>query len=138
MKKKLISILLVLMVVIVSVPKYSFATEGGKVIFINMNRTTIQSMQEIPSLKSELEKRGYFQYEISNFSKPGFHSRHNKNYWCYICCRLCLYGMWGWGFGDQNQCDDWCIYRGWYVEYDFANTFKEMVKIEYAKLLGRF
>lgn len=59
MKKKLISILLVLMVVIVSVPKYSFATEGGKVIFINMNRTTIQSMQEIPSLKSELEKRGY-------------------------------------------------------------------------------
>ena len=59
MKKKLISMLLVAMVVIVSIPKYSFAAESGKVIFINMNRTTIESMQEIPSLKSELEKRGY-------------------------------------------------------------------------------
>lgn len=29
----------------------------------------------------ELEKRGYFQYEISNFSKPGFESRHNLKYW---------------------------------------------------------
>ena len=59
MKKKLISMLLVAMVLIVSIPKYSFATGSGKVIFINMNRTTLESMQEIHSLKSELEKRGY-------------------------------------------------------------------------------
>ncbi len=59
MKKKLVSILFAVMILIVSIPKYSFAAESGKVIFINMNRSTIQSMQEIPSLKSELEKRGY-------------------------------------------------------------------------------
>lgn len=59
MKKKLVSILFAVMVLIVSIPKYSFAAERGKVIFINMNRTTIQAMQEIPSLKSELETRGY-------------------------------------------------------------------------------
>lgn len=29
----------------------------------------------------ELEKRGYAQYEISNFSKPGRESRHNLVYW---------------------------------------------------------
>lgn len=29
----------------------------------------------------ELEKRGFSQYEISNFSKPGFESRHNLKYW---------------------------------------------------------
>ena len=29
----------------------------------------------------ELESRGYKQYEISNFAKPGFESRHNLKYW---------------------------------------------------------
>lgn len=28
-----------------------------------------------------LEKNNFFQYEISNFSKIGFHGRHNYNYW---------------------------------------------------------
>lgn len=28
-----------------------------------------------------LETSGYAQYEISNFSKPGFESKHNGNYW---------------------------------------------------------
>jgi oxygen-independent coproporphyrinogen-3 oxidase len=28
-----------------------------------------------------MEKAGYEQYEISNFSRPGFRSRHNSSYW---------------------------------------------------------
>jgi oxygen-independent coproporphyrinogen III oxidase len=28
-----------------------------------------------------LEKENYEQYEVSNFSLPGFHSRHNSSYW---------------------------------------------------------
>ncbi|MDE7291379.1 MAG: radical SAM family heme chaperone HemW [Treponemataceae bacterium] len=28
-----------------------------------------------------LEKKGFFQYEISNFAKKGFESRHNLSYW---------------------------------------------------------
>lgn len=31
--------------------------------------------------QEELEKRGFHQYEISNFAKPGFESRHNLKYW---------------------------------------------------------
>jgi len=32
-------------------------------------------------IKKELKSKGIFQYEISNFSKPGYESRHNTAYW---------------------------------------------------------
>ncbi|MED3500470.1 radical SAM family heme chaperone HemW [Brevibacillus agri] len=32
-------------------------------------------------LIEEMERHGYPQYEISNFAKPGFASKHNKTYW---------------------------------------------------------
>lgn len=32
-------------------------------------------------LMEEMDKQGYKQYEISNFSRPGFESRHNLTYW---------------------------------------------------------
>ena len=32
-------------------------------------------------LQDVLEEAGFIQYEISNFCKPGFHSRHNSAYW---------------------------------------------------------
>lgn len=32
-------------------------------------------------LMEELASAGYIHYEISNFCKPGFHSRHNSSYW---------------------------------------------------------
>ena len=37
--------------------------------------------QQFEILMEELEQAGYEHYEISNFSKPGFHSRHNSSYW---------------------------------------------------------
>ncbi|WP_296645003.1 hypothetical protein [Romboutsia sp. 13368] len=59
MKKKIVSLLIAVMMIMVSIPQYSFAAQRGKVIFINMNRTTLQAMQDIPTLKKELESRGY-------------------------------------------------------------------------------
>jgi len=37
--------------------------------------------EQLEYLMSELDRCGYLQYEISNFSKPGFESRHNYSYW---------------------------------------------------------
>lgn len=32
-------------------------------------------------ITTELERHGYKRYEISNYSLPGYHSRHNSGYW---------------------------------------------------------
>ncbi|MEX8545955.1 MAG: radical SAM family heme chaperone HemW [Mucilaginibacter sp.] len=40
-----------------------------------------QSAAQFEFLMQEAEKHGFEHYEISNFSLPGHHSRHNSNYW---------------------------------------------------------
>ena len=42
--------------------------------------TTFQ-LDSLRLLIDILETANYEQYEVSNFSKPGFQSRHNSNYW---------------------------------------------------------
>lgn len=39
------------------------------------------SATQFEVLIDRLEAQGYEQYEVSNFAKPGFHSKHNSNYW---------------------------------------------------------
>ena len=48
---------------------------------------TIFQMQDL--VVSTLEKAGFEHYEVSGYAKPGFHCRHNLNYWQfgdYIAC----------------------------------------------------
>lgn len=64
MKKKIASLLMIIITLISFIPKNSYADESnnkdqGKVIFINMNRTSLASMLQISSLKEELDNRGY-------------------------------------------------------------------------------
>ncbi len=40
-----------------------------------------QSAAQFEFLMGQAEKYGFEHYEISNFSLPGWHSRHNSNYW---------------------------------------------------------
>lgn len=39
------------------------------------------SAEQFELLMEIMERGGYDHYEISNFSKPGYHSRHNSSYW---------------------------------------------------------
>jgi oxygen-independent coproporphyrinogen-3 oxidase len=40
-----------------------------------------QSAAQFIYLMDAMQKNGFEHYEISNFCKPGFYSRHNSNYW---------------------------------------------------------
>ena len=61
MRKKLISFLLLMMICIGLVPNYSFAADKkeGKVIYISINRTNLDNLQEIPVLNEKLKTSGY-------------------------------------------------------------------------------
>ena len=37
--------------------------------------------QQFEILLEQMKQHGYVQYEVSNFSKPGYESKHNSNYW---------------------------------------------------------
>lgn len=43
------------------------------------------------TMVERLEEAGFAQYEISNFAKPGFESRHNTKYW--LCAPVHAYGV---------------------------------------------
>ena len=59
MRKKIISLLLLIMICVGFIPNYSFAAEEGKVIYISMNRANINDLQKIPVLQEKLKNSGY-------------------------------------------------------------------------------
>lgn len=66
---------------------YSLIVEEGTVIEKRLNNEEIELPQEDVErrmywyVKNYLELQGYLQYEISNFAKKGYSSKHNLNCW---------------------------------------------------------
>lgn len=66
---------------------YALTVEENTPLFHLIRRQKIQAVDEVKSaaqfeiLMEQMADAGYEQYEISNFSKPGFRSRHNSSYW---------------------------------------------------------
>lgn len=59
MIKRITSMFIAMIILVCSMCNNSFASENKKTIFINMNRTNLDYMTEIPVLKNELNNRGY-------------------------------------------------------------------------------
>ena len=66
---------------------YHLTFEKGTVLWKIKEKGSISEIDEEESaalfniLIEKSEKEGFIHYEISNFGKPGFFSRHNSNYW---------------------------------------------------------
>lgn len=67
------------------VSAYMLKIEENTPYFFNLDKLKLKNEDEQREIYlfacKELEKAGFIQYEISNFCKPGFESKHNLKYW---------------------------------------------------------
>ncbi|MGP1591273.1 MAG: radical SAM family heme chaperone HemW [Prevotella sp.] len=69
------------------VSAYSLMFEEGTRLYHLLQKEKIEQISEELSVEmydvliDKLSEAGFAQYEISNFAKPGFESRHNSSYW---------------------------------------------------------
>ena len=64
---------------------YLLKIEEGTYFFRNAHKLNIPDEDETADMylfmSEYLKEKGYLHYEVSNFCKEGFHSRHNMKYW---------------------------------------------------------
>lgn len=62
---------------------YSLILEENTKLYIDKHKYIDEDTDKLmfDSINNILTKNGYMHYEISNYSKPGYESIHNKNYW---------------------------------------------------------
>lgn len=64
---------------------YALKPEEGTPMFTKYLNGELLSDDEVADIYETvvkyLEEKGFFRYEVSNFSKKGFESKHNQNYW---------------------------------------------------------
>ena len=64
---------------------YALTPEVGTPIYTDYLNGELLSDDETAEIyddvRAYLKEKGFYRYEISNFAKPGFESKHNLNYW---------------------------------------------------------
>ena len=72
---------------IAHISSYALTVETGTALFkqIEKGKSMLpddeQANRQYAILQEQLAENGFLQYEVSNFAKPGFESRHNRSYW---------------------------------------------------------
>lgn len=91
---------------------YGLTMETGTAYAVAVKRkkdTPIENekqARQFHMIMDRLNEAGYMHYEISNYAKPGFESRHNSSYWK---------GKPYWGFGPSAHAFDGDNTRSWNV-----------------------
>ncbi len=99
---------------------YSLIIEPNTKLYID-NTENIDEYIDYDMYKlicKKLEKNGYNHYEVSNFSKPGYQSKHNLTYWNNE-------EYYGFGMGASGYIDN--------VRYDNTRGLNEYLKGNYVK-----
>ena len=69
------------------ISSYALTVETGTALFHQIKKSTTaapddeQDNRQYAILQEKLADVGFIQYEVSNFAKPGFESKHNTSYW---------------------------------------------------------
>jgi putative oxygen-independent coproporphyrinogen III oxidase len=69
------------------ISSYALSWEEGSVLFRKLQKGELQPAADelleacYFELIDKLEAAGFYQYELSNFAREGYHSRHNSSYW---------------------------------------------------------
>ena len=79
-------------------------------------------------VSDRLQQVGFEHYEISNYAKPGFESKHNSNYWS---------GVPYWGFGPSAHSFDGQQTRSWNIANNMVyidQIQNNIIPVEYERL----
>lgn len=126
---------------------YALTVEDGTPIYTDYLNGELPDSDEVAEMyefgRKLLEEKGYKRYEISNFAKEGFESRHNLNYWKrgeYIGVGLSASSfMQGKRFTNTFDLDEYmkCIISGFYPAVTSEQVEVNDAKFEFLMLAFR-
>lgn len=126
---------------------YALTVEDGTPIYTDYLNGELPDSDEVADLydygRALLAEKGYKRYEISNFCKEGFESRHNMNYWQrgeYIGIGLAASSfMNGKRFTNTFNLDDYmkCVISGFFPAVDCEEVSETDAKFEKVMLALR-
>ena len=126
---------------------YALTVEDGTPIYTDYLNGELPDADEVAELyeygKKLLEEKGFKRYEVSNFAKEGYESRHNLNYWKrgeYIGVGVSASSfMCGRRFTNTFDLDEYmkCIISGFYPAVTSERVEESDAKFEYVMLALR-